>query len=439
MLARQVLLVCAVSVGASNLMLPDHLPAQETSAAEVANARYQFAGEIIADNVYVRSGPREGDYATMKLDRGTPVTVVGIKFDWLKILPPENSFSYVSKAFVQQYGDGTRGRVTRNDLSVRAGSSLTSLKNQVQTKLMEGDEVEIIGEQDEYFKIKPPAGAYLYVRKDFVRPIRPLGVNPDAPAPEQAPAPVAAGTVPAPAEDVIQTPAVKQDALSTDDAVAGVEPPVEQTSDAKAAGVKFNALEEQFRQISEQPLDEQPIESMLADYQALADGTVLPESMRRIAESRANALKIRLQAKQELEAIRREHAEMQARRQALQAEQAELEERLAQSAVSVYTAVGTLRPSSLQRGPERLYRLTDPTNGRTLIYIRSNDDNLVRQIGQFVGVRGQTMTDPVLNINVLTPTTIDLVDMNEVGRRVAAQILPPGLLGAAATASTGSE
>src|SRR5690606_35566336 len=142
-----------------------------------------------------------------------------------------------------------------------------------------------------------------------------------------------------------------------------------QSPDATAAGTRFNELEEQYRQVSAQPLDDQPIESMLAEYKTLADGNALPESMRRIAESRANALKVRLEAKKELAAIRAEHAEMQSRRQALLAEQAELEQRVAENAVSVYTAVGTLRPSSLQRGTERLYRLTDPTSGRTLIYL----------------------------------------------------------------------
>lgn len=434
MLARQFLLVCAVSVGASNLMLPVNGFSQETPAPEVANARYQFAGEITADNVHVRSGPREGDYATLKLERGAPITVVGIKFDWLKILPPETSFSYVSKAFVQQYGDGTRGRVTKNDLSVRAGSNLTSLKHQVQTKLMEGDEVEIIGEQDEYFRIQPPAGAYLYVRKDFVRPVRPLSDN------SPADAPVASGATPEATDTLTgDQPAAGVDQTETGDNTAQADATAEQSPDATAAGTRFNELEEQYRQVSAQPLDDQPIESMLTEYKTLADGNALPESMRRIAESRANALKVRLEAKKELAAIRAEHAEMQSRRQALLAEQAELEQRVAENAVSVYTAVGTLRPSSLQRGTERLYRLTDPTSGRTLIYLRSNDNAIVNQIGQFVGVRGQTFNDTTINANVITPTVVEAVDMNQVGRGVAAQILPPSLLGAEPTASTSND
>lgn len=431
MLARPLLVICALSAGAAALATPVALLAQETPVPQVANSPYQFAGEITADNVYVRSGPREGDYATLKLDRGAAVTVVGIKFDWLKILPPEGSFSYVSKAFVQQYGDGTRGRVTKNDLSVRAGSSLNALKSQVQTKLMEGDEVEIIGEKDEYFKINPPPGAYLYVRKDFVRPVRALSTN--TPTEQAAPVgdPVADA---APSSD----PEITGDTV-TADATADTEAAPEQPAATTDAAQKFNQLEEQYRQISTQPLDDQPIESLLGEYETLVAAKTLPDSILRIAESRANALKIRLQAQQELAAIRREHAEMAARQQALQAEQAELEQRIQEGGVAVYTAVGTLRPSSLQRGEERLYRLTDPASGRTLIYIRSNDGNLPTLMGQFVGVRGQTANDPVINADVVRPTTVEVVDMNRVGRGVAAQILPPSMFNVAATASTDAD
>ena len=35
-----------------------------------------------------------------------------------------------------------------------------------------GDDVTILGTEDEYFKIKPPEGSYLYVDKTFVDPVQ---------------------------------------------------------------------------------------------------------------------------------------------------------------------------------------------------------------------------------------------------------------------------
>ena len=134
-----------------------------------------YYGILNDDNVYVRSGPSdERYYATQKLNKGAKVTVVETltvqKDEWLKIIPPDGSFSYVVKSRVEKRHDGTVGRVTTSNLNVRAGSTLNNYKTTVQSSLEEGDDVKILGEDTEYFKIAPPTGAYLYVKKTFVDP-----------------------------------------------------------------------------------------------------------------------------------------------------------------------------------------------------------------------------------------------------------------------------
>src|SRR5947208_2203375 len=164
-------------------------PAPDAAAPvpDVKNSNYQWKAVVNANGVLIRSGAGDNYYPTQRLDKGTNVIVVGNKFDWLKIIPPEGSFSYVAKTYVEKTGDGSIGRVTRPDLNVRAGSSLNQIKTAIQTKLNEGDKVEIIGEADEYFKIKPPAGAYLYVDKRFVDPVENLGPQiPPTPKPSVA-------------------------------------------------------------------------------------------------------------------------------------------------------------------------------------------------------------------------------------------------------------
>src|SRR3954470_1384414 len=145
----------------------------DSSQPEVGNSKYQFAGVINSSAVFIRSGPSDNDYATLKLDKGAEVTVVGIRFEWLKIVPPEGSFCYVAKAYVNRAGNGTIGQVS-STLNVRVGSSLNPLKTKVAAKLEPGERVEITGEQDEYFKIKTPQNVYIYINKQFVDPVRPL-------------------------------------------------------------------------------------------------------------------------------------------------------------------------------------------------------------------------------------------------------------------------
>jgi len=79
-----------------------------------------------------------------------------------------------------------------------------------------------------------------------------------------------------------------------------------------------------------------------------------------------------------------------------------------------------------------LYRLTDPANGRTVVYLRSNDERMPRMIGQFIGVKGEVVTDQQLSLRVITPTDMQTVDPNKLFTSVAATIVPPSLLSKAA-------
>src|SRR5690349_5643380 len=151
------------------LAAPEALRAEDTP--DVPNAKFSFMGETIG-SVFVRSGPNENYYPTTKLEKGQRVKVVGIKYQWLKIEPPEGSFSYVGKAFVDRHGDGKSGRVN-NPANVRAGSSLNQMKTTIQTKLDPGADVKILGEEDEYYKIEPPTGAYVFINQQYVRPAGP--------------------------------------------------------------------------------------------------------------------------------------------------------------------------------------------------------------------------------------------------------------------------
>ena len=160
---------------------PAFVRAQDAALPDVETGKHQFIGEINAADVFVRSGPREDAYPTTKLDKGTKVTVVGIKFNnWLKILPPEGSFAYVPQVHVMARGDGKVGRASR-DLNAIAGSSLNPMKIAPMGRVNEGEDVQILAKEDEYFRIKPPAGSFLYVNKQFVDPVSIL------PAPGNAP------------------------------------------------------------------------------------------------------------------------------------------------------------------------------------------------------------------------------------------------------------
>jgi uncharacterized protein YgiM (DUF1202 family) len=438
---------------------------------QVENSKYHYEGVINTGSVYVRSGPGEGYYATQKLDKGTSVVVVGIKFDWLKIQPPDGSYSYVGKAFVDLQADGKIGRVNKNDVNVRAGSALNAMKTTVQSRLNTGDQVEVLGQEDEYLKIKPPEGAYVYVNKQFVDATRAL---PDAnvastPAPASGDSTVAstpatqpdisafaakspsdstpiapklaAVTIDAPAPAVTSTPTVATATTQPTDGSVAAAP---STQPAVAAAPKlsteelFGKYEDEFTEMSKQPLTDQDVADLAAEYKTIQNGDGLSDNLKRVVDLRIATLNARAESKSKLldaKRIEKQEAESELARQA---ELDELKAKRDQTEVEIYSAVGTLQPSSLQYGGTTLYRLTDPATGHTVIYIRTTDDKAAAFMGQFVGVRGNPAVDPQFSLRVITPTDMEAVDQTKVNGTVYSEIVPPSMMARQASASTGS-
>jgi SH3-like domain-containing protein len=418
---------------------------------EVANANFQFKGKA-KSTVFVRSGPSNNFYPTMKLDKGAEVTVVGIKYEWLKIVPPPGSFSYVPKAYVERRGTGKIARVT-NTLNVRAGSSENQIKTTVQLKLMEGQDVTILGEQDEYYKIVPPEGAYLFVHQQYIEPLgKGVKAKPEVPEPKPVDgALVAEAAEPATGDvgdvDGDQGAPPDVEPVTTADPVPGTQPAGDpptaaadapQVKSAAAAAVEeFDKLESDYAAASKQPVVDQPLERLIEGYTALTQAGTLTGQRKQIAQARLLALGMRADAREQLQAFRKGKAEMEERKRELETEKLEIDERIARTQVTLYSAVGLLRVSSLQQGPTTLYRLTDPGTGRTVVYLRSNDPKLPGLLNQFVGVRGDVVNDARLKMRTITPTATEPVDASKVNGTVIATIVPPSMLSTSAATDQG--
>ncbi|HEV8377471.1 MAG TPA: hypothetical protein VGP99_01375, partial [Tepidisphaeraceae bacterium] len=239
---------------------------------QVQNAPFQFAGVVNADSVLVRSGPSENYYITGKLAKGTPVTVVGIKFEWLKIVPPEGSFSVVAKNLVTRDANATTGRINADNVNIRAGSSVAALKTTVQCKLPRGADVTIVGEDDAYYQIKPPADAYLYVSQKFVDPLKQVAAA--APAkPLVKPIEKVEKKTDDSNIELVKTqekPIEQPGAESLANPIVPIEvakiPPATQPISVQA---EFDRLESEFSAMAGKPLDELPIPALLAGYEGL--------------------------------------------------------------------------------------------------------------------------------------------------------------------------
>lgn len=144
------------------------------AAAQIARANtpaFPWEGEVSGSGVYVRSGAGANWYPTTKLNTGDRVVVLGEKFGWYQITPPPGSFSFIDMAMVDRKAGAKAGTVNQDKVYVRAGSTLEQRKNATQLVLNKGATVEIIGEAEGFYKITPPAGASLYISKQYVKPV----------------------------------------------------------------------------------------------------------------------------------------------------------------------------------------------------------------------------------------------------------------------------
>jgi hypothetical protein len=190
----------------------------------------------------------------------------------------------------------------------------------------------------------------------------------------------------------------------------------------------FAQFESKFSDISKQSLDSQPLDELIANYQSIAKSDQLSDELKSVVRIRIATLQARVGNKAKLVELQRLEKLAAARQLALQAEQQELAERLKQSQIQVFVAVGTLQPSSLQVGGGTLYRLVDPATGRTEIYVRTSDSKITALMGQFIGINGEPTNDPQLSLRVIEPTDAQQIDESKVNSSIMAGIVPPSML-----------
>lgn len=215
---------------------------------EIETPPFPYDAVITSDDVYIRSGPGTNFYHCGKFKKGDRVKVVAKQFSWSRIVPPAGSFSWISMQYVKiDAANPAAGTVTGDNVRVYAGSDFVKplYSTTLQDKLSTGAKVKLLGEQlDEYYKIAPPPGAYLWVSTNFTKP---------APAPTSPPPAVAA---------VAPTPRAKE----PNETVA-VPPP---TVTPESALEKYRALKKQAEAERAKPADQQDYSNLKKELTDIA-------------------------------------------------------------------------------------------------------------------------------------------------------------------------
>ncbi len=432
------------------------------SAGLVLGQEVPFEGVVVQDDVQVRCGAGMRYYVVGSVPKGAKVRVDEVFYGWNKIVPPEGVFSYISKAFVDAKGDGKVGEVTADGQEVKAASLQAPGESwRVQAVLDKGATVQIVEEVGSYYKIVPPKGAYVFLppgsvqRADQVAPPAPPEApaappkeekKPEAPKPapavEEKPAvetpatetpaaEVASPAVPPtePAKPVVETPAAEagspavsppapeqitpaekpaiEPAPATD--VAPAEIVMEEKGGSEPETVITNGslaeVEKQTLPLFLKPVDEQPIDQMLAAYEGL------DKSQLSVQEKQLVALRI---------AVLKRNEKLAATLKQFEAEKKQMAEEAAAAEASTlkksdYDLVGTLMASAVYSGETlpRLYRVI-AGDGRTIAWVQpTRPVDAHKHLGKLVGIQGDKQYDDALKLDIYKVKRIDLLEASE--------------------------
>ncbi len=151
------------------------IPVNEPAAAKLPAEPY--VAEVVGNDVFIRSGAGTNFYQCGKLYAGDRVQVISTQQGWSCIIPPAGCFSWVSMQYVSINLDNpTMGIITGDNVGVYAGSDfvLPMHSTTKQVVLNRGQTVKLLGEEkDDYYKIAPPQGAYLWVSTQFLQSTTP--------------------------------------------------------------------------------------------------------------------------------------------------------------------------------------------------------------------------------------------------------------------------
>ncbi len=354
---------------------PAAVPAPEAKPVEpVAAPQFPYVAEIIGTEVYVRSGAGTAYYYCGKLDAPQRVTVVAAEANnWFKILPPSGSFSWISKNYVKiDPAQPTKGTVTGDAVRVWAGSDFVEpmRSSSLQTKLNQGAIVEIIGSpagEGDYYKITPPAGAFLYVSGESLKPILPEVKKAEPAKGPEAPKAEGDKTLADVTVDVNQ-PAAVVVKTEPNKPVVAPRPAMEQTWLKECYAISAKLDEEVKKPAPEQKYDEykKAIEPMLADPNSAG----IAIEYAKYLSGRITRYETAISAGNEVK--QQEQKMTDVRKQIDEARKAELEKIAKQ--YEQYVMTGILKPSYVYSGnaAQKRYLLTNE-QGRVIAYVVLSD------------------------------------------------------------------
>jgi hypothetical protein len=408
--------------------------------AQVQNVAPYFAVPT-ADRTPIHCADGDRFYRVGELSTAMVVVVDAEGGGWSRIQYPAGLSAFVRAVDISVQGNtGTLTAPSRLRARNIASGYDGSYKSLFDTPLPAGttlrvqEEVKDAAGSIAAYRVEAPPGAHGFVPSRQLRratdaevaafraratlpdlPAAPAGTPSTAPTPSPTPAPAPAPTTPTP--DATQpapapTPGQPSTEITqrTDPTAEPIVPPPAPTPaprpETRPVGT-VERLDATFQRVWSQPVLESEIDELIVEFDRAIEQTPAERAgQRRQLEGRREALLIRREFRDRLR--RQEEA-----RALLDSDRVRLTEQLREiERTRYYTIVGQLQPSLVYDGRQlpQMYRIVSvgATAPRTLGYLRASTQfDLDSMLGQVVGVIGEAQIDRSLQLNIITPVTVD--------------------------------
>jgi uncharacterized protein YgiM (DUF1202 family) len=368
-------------------------PAVAESNAAAVELKYPYVGEVTAADLNVRSGPGTNFYSCCKIGQPTRVIVMGEKFSWSQIMPPQGTFSWIFKQYVQVDSNKPEiGIVNSDNVRVYAGADDRDamVSDSVQTTLNKGQKVRLIGQPvGDYYKIAPPEGASLWLSTQYIKFLRKAdGIDMKAPKP---------------AAEVKHTGYSKPNVM------------VDQVDPNNKFLEQYYVFTKQLEDEKGKPLTDQNYAAIRAGLEALAADKTAGKAAEYAQYTLKTVSRYEL-AKQSAGMIDSQKSDLQKQLEAIEQERQKKKSEMGTSAR--FSLVGTFKPSAVynDRPDIRRYLVMDERN-MPISYAepvgQAKGMELKSFYGKKVGLTGDISTDMMSNFALIKFTDIQLIEETE--------------------------
>lgn len=359
---------------------------------------FPYKAEVTGSSVNVRAGKSTTTYECGKLNEGDVVEVYGEEDGWAKIAPPTGSFSWIAMQYITINVEApTTGIVTGRNIKVYAGSDYREPMNSnvVQAVVTRGDTVQITGEmKDNYLKIFPPKGSYLWVSTRYLKQIEePVISSPLVVLPNPA-------ELPPDINDSIQPEMLE------------IDPNLPENVLSEAALLKrYYEIQEMIKAEQAKPIAQQDyskIKKALTEIASRKDTT----RAARYADftlKRVNGYELAISVSKQLTEQDEQLAQIRANiEKARTAAIAQVQD------MGKYAVIGTLKPSNVYDGAASVqrFRIQDET-GKTICYVKPVGEAINKDLKVFyekkVGLVGSIKANPESGGVIVEFTGIELI------------------------------